>query len=515
MLTWFVLASGARGRWVPIQGAIGEPCRILKPRTQPVAKRCIRHSQYIRLPPPYTPYVLRISIDAGSRASKSGILFTNFPLSGGHFDRAHFHQRKLPGDTSKPIHVELPITKAGAYEFFIEYDASGLLDLDEQLAGGAQGKKGQRVRSKSGYFNVDPILTVPKRAPILSGSTFASSGATSILPVGKGGQVLSETVSLPLDGLVIQSVIAKWMGTLDEWKPHLDLTRDRGYNMIHFTPLQQRGESGSPYSIYDQLLFDDALFSSPDALSPSQRQAEMKKWLGKIRKEWGILNMTDVVFNHTANNSAWLELHPEAGYNVVNSPHLEGALEVDTALLAFSESLEKRGLPTDIKSSADLDRIGQVLRDQVLPQLQLWQYYVIDVQGAKEQVKAGWSTSSKTDVDWKTFDRATKVREFGNRCMKSGWDLLGPRFHAAVDVPSAVAALRALTGDSVEAALQELGGILDDLNVDRYKLYDEDVKSILDNTLNRAKYTRLDEHGPKLGPITKKCVPLVTRLFLR
>jgi glycogen debranching enzyme len=49
--------------------------------------------------------------------------------------------------------------------------------------------------------------------------------------------------------LVIQTVIAKWMGSLSEWAPHLDTMRDRGYNMIHYTPLQQRGESNSPYSI--------------------------------------------------------------------------------------------------------------------------------------------------------------------------------------------------------------------------------------------------------------------------
>jgi glycogen debranching enzyme len=158
-----------------------------------------------------------------------------------------------------------------------------------------------------GAFNVDPILIVPKRSPILSDSAE---------PLGTeqgGGTVTSETVNLPLDGLVIQSVIAKWMGTIDKWDKHLDNTRDRGYNMFHFTPLQQRGDSGSPYSIYDQMAFDDELFANGAKMTVAQKQKGVKELLAKIRKTWGILSMTDVVWNHTANNSLWLEDHPESG----------------------------------------------------------------------------------------------------------------------------------------------------------------------------------------------------------
>lgn len=121
-----------------------------------------------------------------------------------------------------------------------------------------------------------------------------------------------ENVSLPLDGLVIQSVIAKWMGNLEEWVPHLDQMRDRGYNMLHYTPLQSRGESGSPYSIYDQLEYDDVLFEKA-GVSREEKAKIVAKWMKRIKQEWGMLGMMDVVLNHTANNSPWLEEHPEAG----------------------------------------------------------------------------------------------------------------------------------------------------------------------------------------------------------
>lgn len=196
--------------------------------------------------------------------------------------------------------MALQISSAGAFAYFVEYESSS----------------GERNQSEPGYFVVDPILNVSARTPILDPSSY------KVLPVGKGAVVQPEKqVSLPLDGLVIQTVIAKWMGSLSEWAPHLDTMRDRGYNMIHYTPLQQRGESNSPYSILDQNEFSEDLFDAATIKKGSKGKTEaMKHMLAKIKKEWGMLGMIDVVLNHTANNSPWLEEHPEAGESVSFSP---------------------------------------------------------------------------------------------------------------------------------------------------------------------------------------------------
>lgn len=51
--------------------------------------------QYVRLPAPATePYILRLTIDAGSAATKHGVLHTNFPLDDSDFERSKFHQRE-------------------------------------------------------------------------------------------------------------------------------------------------------------------------------------------------------------------------------------------------------------------------------------------------------------------------------------------------------------------------------------------------------------------------------------
>lgn len=46
--------------------------------------------QYLRLPPPVNPYILRISLEPGTAASVDGVIRTNFPLDGNPFDRANF-----------------------------------------------------------------------------------------------------------------------------------------------------------------------------------------------------------------------------------------------------------------------------------------------------------------------------------------------------------------------------------------------------------------------------------------
>ena len=85
--------------------------------------------------------------------------------------------------------------------------------------------------------------------------------------------------------------------------------------MIHYPPLQERGESDSPYSIRNQLVYDPSMFSEADkaALKVDGGKAKVEEMLRIAREEYGLLSLTDVVLNHTANDSPWLADHPEAG----------------------------------------------------------------------------------------------------------------------------------------------------------------------------------------------------------
>lgn len=103
------------------------------------------------------------------------------------------------------------------------------------------------------------------------------------------------------------------MGPVSKWPQFFTEARDRGYNMLHWTPLQERGESDSPYSIKDQLKYEPSMFDDTKDIKTDGGIAKMEEILKLAREEYGLLNLTDVVLNHTANNSTWLEDHPQAG----------------------------------------------------------------------------------------------------------------------------------------------------------------------------------------------------------
>ena len=208
----------------------------------------------------------------------------------------------------------------------------------------------------------------------------------------------------PLDCITMKTIVPKWLGPIDSggrWEAIMQRTHDLGYNFIHFAPMQERGISNSPYSIYDQHGLADDLFARASELSQRERFEVLGRRLGELERGLGIRAVIDVVWNHTACNSAWLRDHPEAGYNLDNSPHLKPAYELDEAIAAFSAAL---GTPNGefhgrvgalVRSGEELDAVLAVFRHEFLPR---WEFFVVEIEACRREVRLALDALTGTEA---------------------------------------------------------------------------------------------------------------------
>lgn len=73
-----------------------------------------------------------------------------------------------------------------------------------------------------------------------------------------------------------------------------------------------------------------------------------------------MLSISDVVLNHTANETPWLETHPEATYNCANCPYLRPAALLDALLARLTADVargdfEPRGVPRRVSAHDHLE----------------------------------------------------------------------------------------------------------------------------------------------------------------
>ena len=308
----------------------------------------------------------------------------------------------------------------------------------------------------------------------------------------------------------------------NDWEKHLGGIGGRNYNMVHFTPLMERGDSNSPYSLRDQLNFDATCF-------PKGEQ-DVAVMIARMEKEHGLLGLTDVVWNHTANNSKWLEEHPESGYNIETAPWLESALVLDDGLLQFGNELELYGLPTTLTSMDDLQKVIIGVKDHCIVPLKLWEFYVVDVQKDARQAIDAWSKGEifvpkgafSSDVggldevkNWTLQQKADTLLRSSPKANHYMTSRFGRSVHPGVGAALLTALHgRSEVGSDQAAGLRSITDILNELNEPFYKEYDSDVEIIQDQVRDRVRYLRLDGDGPKLGAIGPKS-PLIESYFTR
>ncbi|PHJ25580.1 amylo-alpha [Cystoisospora suis] len=243
-------------------------------------------------------------------------------------------------------------------------------------------------------------------------------------------------VPLKQESISIQTVLSRCLGSFSRWKRMFTNTAELGYNMIHFTPLQALGESGSCYSIADQLHISDFFLDetlAARALS-SDRQStltidggggtggglggpltnlrransseivgfeELKAIINMLETELGLLSTIDLVLNHTASNSPWLRDHPDSGYNTDVCPWLRGPYELDWRLQEFSQRVVKGEFTDKYQATKYIDNEGQlqnVLRafdEELLKPFRMEEWFQMHIDKTVE----GWMKALKEEEE--------------------------------------------------------------------------------------------------------------------
>ncbi|XP_063621048.1 glycogen debranching enzyme [Cydia splendana] len=362
--------------------------------------------------------------------------------------------------TDTDMYAELKLTRAGAFHYYFVYDS----------AESSIGPTG------SGWLHCAPAVRV-----------------------GPGGR---DTVAV--EGLTCQTVLAKCLGPLARWEDTLRVAKESGYNMIHFTPIQELGASNSSYSLADQLKLNPAFGADASF-------ADVENLLTKLRCEWRVASICDVVLNHTANETPWLTLHPEATYNCANMPRLRAAALLDAALARVTRDaargdLVPRGIPPTLNQHEQLEAVRHYLETSAVPELRLHELYTCNVAELLQQFYC-LARNKVPPVSAGATAELTLVP-----------DPLYRRLHATVDMDRALQLYNVYRADCYdeEARLkkccEELRRTLEQLNAAAREEVEGHLRAALDNCVAGMRYFRLQADGPKIEEVSEKN-PLVPRYF--
>ncbi|KAM9969320.1 hypothetical protein ACTFIR_001149 [Dictyostelium discoideum] len=436
---------------------------------------------------------LRIIIPAGLEvASYNPQIYTNYhhgtdPTSSFQRDKFYiFHKGNIIGyNGNNDLIFEQKIEKYGCFDYYVEWEEVASKNV----------KCGQ-----IGTFQINPMLKINQQV-------------------------------IPSESICLQTFLTKCMGSIDQWEKHIETASKLGFNMIHYTPVQEIGESGSSYSIYDQQSISSKIFEggmNRKIINEDEKLLALSSFISDAEKKYGVLGMIDLVWNHTANNSAWLNQHPEAGYNTDNSPHLKSAVQLDQALQEYGKTLYG-------KEINNIDQLNDVINDvktKVLPPLKLWEYYVLDIEKeveifkntffssgrVKEQIPSSCSTFSpsflKNIISNPNHEKHEQIKSISKNGIIRAPSYERYSLHINLDYTYKVldTSITFSNNSSPEEQIQKYRDILSIVNLEIYKDFDHDTEAVLKNIFERIKYERVSDHGPKLGKITKS-KPLLTSYF--
>ncbi|KAK6188701.1 hypothetical protein SNE40_004828 [Patella caerulea] len=411
-------------------------------------------------------WTLRFVLGASLHA-KTVRLFCNHPQDKSvPFDRLSFYElawRNPSGMKNDRVDVfaEIHINCAGSFNFFFTID----------------GSEDHRNPNGSGCFLVEPTLSVG-----------------------------SNDKEITLDCIQSQSVITKLLGPINEWKGRLRVAMETGYNLIHFTPVQELGISNSAYSIRNQLRLNPLYYEKGKQNSLD----DVEDIIRMMKKEWQVLSLTDLVYNHTAKDSPWILEHPDSVYNLDNSPHLKPAYLIDRIFHHFSLQVadgkwEAKGVPSKIDNESQLKVMKGILLTDVFPQFNLHEFYTV----SEETILKEFRKAIEDNRLAQQSEKELLIKQDKNyRRLKSTVDMETVLRLYNTDRHGALNRQERITRCCV--SLREK---LEELNNEKKRELDVHIGVAVGNFLANVRWRFLAPDGPKIGTVTDE-EPLMFGYFV-
>ena len=200
------------------------------------------------------------------------------------------------------------------------------------------------------------------------------------------------------------------------------------------------------------------------------------------------------------------------------APHLKSAFELDEALMEYSRSLESQNCI--LSTFEQLQQLISDFETLYFQPLRLYEYLVMDIESNCEAFQKAWSAQSNLDIKYHSENvRGLSDHQLVVYAQSEIVDDDGTfsRYCKSVKISKAIKLIRELCGDKVEeeqVVFSRFKKLIQDINLEYYKQYDDDKATIMTQIRSRAAYLRLEEHGPKLGIICG-IHPLVDSYFTR
>ena len=193
---------------------------------------------------------------------------------------------------------------------------------------------------------------------------------------------ISKKINIDLKNIRLLTVLSKSLGNIDEFEKIFIEAKVLNYNFIHFTPVQELGSTNSSYSIKNHTEISDYFFLNNKHLLDSNQKYELFQTnIKKYSAKYNIGTVIDIILHQTSSNSHWLYKHPECGYNLVNTPWLNCAYDLDNILQNFSNKFALSKTKLDFQPYCHDEKELYIIINEIsnlIENANLYEYFMIN-----------------------------------------------------------------------------------------------------------------------------------------